>query len=209
MTLAHSRNVRWAGRVVGRWGTLDAQLQVLVDIIEITDREGIAVWFVGGYGIDALEGRITRPHGDIDIMAQDTDLDRLHAAAIANGFRVDDYTPPHHVMASKDGVHVDCIVWRRLGDGRLAIDTGEKGVFAMPGEALCDEPNGVLCGLPVRSGGYELIYCLKAGFRAYAPESELRDKDRHDLEILCRRIPAARREELHGYFVPLARDEDV
>jgi lincosamide nucleotidyltransferase A/C/D/E len=183
---------------------VDDQLEVLSEIIEVTDRAGIAVWFVGGYGIDALEGRITRPHGDIDIMAEDADLDRLHAAALAGGFHVDDYTPPHHVMASKDGVHVDCIVWRRLEDGRVAIDTGEKGIFAMPPEALCEEPNGALCGRPVRSGGYELIYCLKAGFRAYAPDAELRDKDRQDLEILCRHISPERRQELHAHLVPLS-----
>lgn len=184
---------------------MDAQLQVLAEIIEATDRAGIPVWFVGGYGIDALEGRITRPHGDIDIMARDIDLDRLHDAAIVHGFHIDDYEPPHHVMASKDGVHVDCIVWRRLGDGRVAIDTGEKGVFAMPGDALCEEPNGSLCDHPVRSGGYELIYCMKAGFRSYEPGSELREKDRHDLEILCRHIRPERRELLAEGFAPLPR----
>ena len=182
---------------------LAAQLEVLCTIIRATERAGIPVWFIGGYGVDALEGRITRQHGDIDILARAEDAGRLRDAALRNGFSIDDVEPPHHAMVSRGGQHVDCVFWQERDDGLQVIDTGQRGVYVCPEGALPDEPNGTLCGLPVRAAGYELLYCLKAGFSRYAPETELRQKDREDLELLRRHISSERLEALEAHFEPL------
>ncbi len=38
---------------------------------------GIQVWIDGGWGVDALLGEQTRPHGDLDIVIQQEDVPRL------------------------------------------------------------------------------------------------------------------------------------
>jgi lincosamide nucleotidyltransferase A/C/D/E len=47
-----------------------------VRIIERLSAGRIQVWVCGGWGIDALLGRETRPHKDLDILAQLDDIVR-------------------------------------------------------------------------------------------------------------------------------------
>jgi lincosamide nucleotidyltransferase A/C/D/E len=47
---------------------------------------GAPVWLMGGWGVDALVGRQTRPHHDVDLLVEVTDLERLRLCLIALGF---------------------------------------------------------------------------------------------------------------------------
>ena len=61
------------------------------DVLAVLDRlgaAGVPVWLDGGWSVDALLGRQTRPHGDVDVVLP---LDRaaLAIAALAGvGFTV-------------------------------------------------------------------------------------------------------------------------
>jgi hypothetical protein len=44
-----------------------ARLPEVVDVLERLDRAGVPVWLDGGWGVDALVGRQTRPHRDLDL----------------------------------------------------------------------------------------------------------------------------------------------
>ncbi len=50
------------------------------DVLEILDRldaAGAAWWIDGGLGVDALLGRETRPHDDLDFAVNAEDIERL------------------------------------------------------------------------------------------------------------------------------------
>ncbi|WP_227395963.1 nucleotidyltransferase domain-containing protein [Jeotgalibacillus aurantiacus] len=53
------------------------QLQALSDIGAISKTLGIAFWLRGGWAIDFLLGRVTRPHDDIDIVTWIDHRERL------------------------------------------------------------------------------------------------------------------------------------
>jgi hypothetical protein len=46
-----------------------ARLPEVVDVLERLDRAGVPVWLDGGWGVDALVGRQTRAHRDLDLGA--------------------------------------------------------------------------------------------------------------------------------------------
>ncbi len=45
----------------------NSQLEMLFRILDLAKLRGIAVYITGGYGLDALYGRLTRDHRDIDV----------------------------------------------------------------------------------------------------------------------------------------------
>ena len=52
--------------------TLMAPADVL-ELLDVLENHGIAVWLSGGWGVDALRGRQTREHADLDITISATD----------------------------------------------------------------------------------------------------------------------------------------
>ena len=44
------------------------------------------VWLMGGWGVDALLGRQTRPHHDLDVLVNVSNLERLRRCLIDLGF---------------------------------------------------------------------------------------------------------------------------
>ena len=48
--------------------------------LDLFDRLDIEVWIDGGWGVDALLEKQTRPHGDLDIVVQEVDVPRLRSA---------------------------------------------------------------------------------------------------------------------------------
>ncbi len=51
--------------------------EALSDLCQALENEGIAIWIDGGWAVDALLGKQTRPHSDADLVVEDKDLDRL------------------------------------------------------------------------------------------------------------------------------------
>ncbi len=39
----------------------------VIRIVGLLERQGLSVWLDGGWGVDALAGRQTRPHDDLDV----------------------------------------------------------------------------------------------------------------------------------------------
>ncbi|TFB15016.1 hypothetical protein E3U55_12225 [Filobacillus milosensis] len=64
----------------------DSQLKVLAEISEITDELEIEFWLRGGWAIDFLLGKITRPHDDIDLVTWIHNRERLEKALKKAGY---------------------------------------------------------------------------------------------------------------------------
>jgi lincosamide nucleotidyltransferase A/C/D/E len=57
-----------------------------IDLCQILEQRGIRFWVMGGWGVDALLGRQTRPHKDLDLLVALADLPLLWALFDARGF---------------------------------------------------------------------------------------------------------------------------
>jgi len=84
------------------------QASEVLEVVRALEAAGLRVWLDGGWGIDALLGRQTRDHDDVDIVVE---LDRIHEARRSLeplGFDLaEDYLPTRAVLRSVDGRQVD------------------------------------------------------------------------------------------------------
>lgn len=69
----------------------------VLEIAEALERGGVHYWLAGGWGVDALVGRRTRDHRDLDLVIDGTDTARAVQALRSRGFR--------HVPAVADNAH--------------------------------------------------------------------------------------------------------
>jgi lincosamide nucleotidyltransferase A/C/D/E len=97
------------------------------------------VWLMGGWGVDALVGRQTRPHHDVDLLVEVANLERLRICLIDLGFvlkytwddearwiRHDRWSSPLEqpsafVYGHADGREVDVHVVRQSEDGDVEM----------------------------------------------------------------------------------------
>jgi lincosamide nucleotidyltransferase A/C/D/E len=142
---------------------------------------GVPVWLDGGWGVDALLGRQTRPHGDADLVLPLDQTERAIMAVAGLGFAVaEDRRPIRLVLRDAAGRQVDVhpVVFDAVGDG------WQRG--ANPDGSDCRYPaagfvTGAVAGRPVG--------CLSAAVQVahhtgYPPT----EKDRRDARRLCERF---------------------
>jgi lincosamide nucleotidyltransferase A/C/D/E len=56
-------------------------------LYELLDQTGVRCWVVGGWGVDALLGRVTRAHKDLDLLIHLLDLPSYAEVVHSHGFR--------------------------------------------------------------------------------------------------------------------------
>jgi lincosamide nucleotidyltransferase A/C/D/E len=128
------------------------------------ESHGIELWLIGGWGIDALVGRQTREHHDLDVLVEVTSLERFRQRLHDLGFDFqsvwDDETwwihddcwtasddqPTAFVYAHRDGREIDVHVIRREQDGTITT------LWTSPHQVTAGglEGNGVVGARPVR-----------------------------------------------------------
>ncbi len=123
-------------------------------VIAALHETGVTAGISGGWGIDALLGRQTRPHGDVDLGIDATQLDLALSQLIQIGYRVVRDERPARVELAAEAGRVDLhpIDWNDDGTG---IQTGfEAERFVYPPGSL-DAP-GTVDGESVRCATPEL-----------------------------------------------------
>ena len=136
---------------------------------------GCRFWVEGGWGVDALVGRHTRPHRDLDL-AFDADQETTPLAALdrlGNAPELD-LRPVRMELRAGDRGRVDIhpLAFDAVGNG---VQTGWDGAaYVYPRDAFTE---GTLDGQPVPCLSVDQQIAFHAG---YGP----RDLDRHDLAIL-------------------------
>ena len=148
------------------------QAQDVLDLLHWLDNAGIPVWLDGGWGVDALLGRQTRPHADLDVVMA---LEQaMHAQAVlgAHGFAlVVDELPTRIELrdAGERRLAVHLVTFDADGGGLQRLQDGRT--FRYPPEGFTGR--GVIAGAGVR--------CLTAAIQllchtGYEPdETERRD----------------------------------
>jgi len=151
--------------------------QDVVDLYQQLDQIGVAIWIDGGWAVDAVVGRQTRTHDDLDLAVEARHLPALHGVLAHRGYRPfprADSTEWNFVLADAEGRKVDVHV--------VVLDA-QAGVYgdaiegtAYPAGALTGA--GVIAGMAVRCISAECQLRFKT---SYPP----RPIDRRDVALLC------------------------
>jgi lincosamide nucleotidyltransferase A/C/D/E len=133
-----------------RWQTpMDAR--DVLEIVGALSRADVRWWLAGGWGVDALAGRQTRRHKDLDLVVERSELEPAQAALRRIGFRPVPDTDP-------GAVHVADAL---MPDRRLVQDPAGRTVDLHPVDSAT-WPERVAIDQPFATGvvGGEIVGCL-------------------------------------------------
>ncbi|MHB1510532.1 MAG: nucleotidyltransferase domain-containing protein [Acidimicrobiales bacterium] len=154
----------------------------VVRVVSAVEEARVPCLVAGGWGVDALLGRQTRRHDDLDLLVErfPDDLAATRAALERLGFRyrrterADFWMPERCILEDGRRRHrVDLVSmdWPRL---RAALDAGRDRPVTLPDAARV---TGLVGGAPVA--------CLSAGVqRLLHPDESWRPVDHHDMTLL-------------------------
>ncbi len=153
----------------------------VIDLYSSVENLGIEIWVDGGWGVDALLGKQTRQHSDLDIVIQQRDVPKLRELLEAQGYKDverDDTSSWNFVLGDASGHEVDvhAIVFDDKGNGLYGPI--EKGVM-YPSASLTG--TGVIDGKTVRCISPEYVVKSHTGYK-------LHDTDLADVSALCERF---------------------
>jgi lincosamide nucleotidyltransferase A/C/D/E len=155
-------------------------------VYELLDRNGVRCWVMGGWGVDALLGRVTREHKDLDLLVLLTDLSRYADIVQQHGFERElewGESQPIEV----DGRHFDSAFVDAHPDGREidvhVIDVDPEGVvtqfhtdpWPLPRNAISG--SGAIEGATVRCVTRAAQIAMHSGY-------DLPEKHREDVRLL-------------------------
>jgi lincosamide nucleotidyltransferase A/C/D/E len=156
------------------------------DVVRLVHRfnsAGLTVWLDGGWGVDALVGRQTRDHDDLDLVVAWSDVPRLVAELARDEYEVaKGELPLAIVLLDLDGRQVDVhpVEFDEAGDGIYRMEDGRDWAYparGFAGEGLVLARHAVRCLTP------EVQVLCHAGY-------ELGETDHHDLRLLRERFGA-------------------
>ncbi|MEX1248296.1 MAG: hypothetical protein WEA61_07410 [Anaerolineales bacterium] len=145
------------------------------------EKQGVNIWIDGGWGVDALLGRKTRPHEDIDIVIEQKDLGKLREFLERKGYTDqlrDDTSDWNFVLGDQEGhlVDVHVIVLDNHGNGMYGPE--EKGIMYPVGSLT---GKGDIAGHPVRCISPEWLVKFHTGYKLDAI-------DYQDVWALCKKF---------------------
>lgn len=153
----------------------------LVELLGLFEEAAIPVWLDGGWGVDALLERQTRPHKDVDLIPLVADVPRVQELLARCGFTFKEGKPPDSfVLANGSGLEIDihAVAFDRDGNGVYRMQNGEDWVY--PAEGF--EGRGLVGEMSVRCLSPETqVLCHAHG---YVPI----EKDFRDMELLRERF---------------------
>jgi len=149
---------------------------------------GIDIWLDGGWAVDALLGKQTRPHEDADIVIQEKDISKLRKLLESKGYKDvirDDTSDWNFVLGDNKGHLVDIHV--------IVFDDKKNGIYGpkengkmYPVDSLAGK--GILNGIEVKCISPEYLVKFHSGY-------ELQDKDHEDVLALCKKFKIDCQEE--------------
>jgi lincosamide nucleotidyltransferase A/C/D/E len=149
----------------------------VAELYQTLHQTGIAIWIDGGWAVDAVAGRQTRPHNDLDIAVEAEALDALRRFLAERGYRQTpskDASKWNFVLEDEDGRKIDVHVTVLHEQGGVWSDAVDG--IAYPAGSLTGE--GIIAGTTVRCISAELQLRFKT---SYPP----RTIDRQDVAVLC------------------------
>ncbi|MET0435795.1 MAG: amino acid transporter [Cellulomonas sp.] len=146
-------------------------------VLDALAAAGCRAWVAGGWGVDALAGRQTRPHRDLDLAVDATGEGAALAALARLGYAVEtDWRPVRVELAAPGSGWVDL--------HPVAFDGTGRGIQAGLDGTTFDYPPGCLVTGTI---GARTVGCLSVAQQvAFHTGYPPRDVDRADLAVLGR-----------------------
>jgi len=151
--------------------------KIAVDLLKAAESLGITVWIGGGFGVDALIGKETRPHDDIDVY-----IDIKNADSFINMLKTKGYnevemeytTLSHMVWQDSKGHIVDLHLMEFKEEDPDSLYFQE---WTFPISLL--DGNGTIGGFPINCFTAEAQLLFHQGY-------EPLEKDIHNVKVLCK-----------------------
>lgn len=150
--------------------------QDVVDLVKLCADHGIEVYIDGGWGVDALLGEQTRPHGDIDIALPHKYVDKLRGLLEERGYRDiprDDTRDCNFVLGDDNGHEIDFHSY--------TFDENGKNIFGVAYEPHHLTGVGEINGRSVKCIPPEVMVEFHTGYNVDAD-------DYHDVRLLCEKF---------------------
>ena len=152
-------------------------LEDLIPYLELFEELKLEIWIDGGWGVDALLGKQTRAHADLDFLIEKVSSDRLVSAMRELGFvdvHTNDHTPWNFVMGSSEGKNFDFHVLERAIDGDYMYGDPDDPI-TVTAESI--NGTGTVAGRSVRCPTPEFQIDSHTGYT-------LKETDIHDVTAL-------------------------
>jgi lincosamide nucleotidyltransferase A/C/D/E len=147
----------------------------VAELIEHLESHGFEVYVDGGWGVDALLGRQTRPHADLDIAMPHSQVPALRELLTRRGYR-EQARPSswecNFVLVDGAG--------RTLDVHSYTLDAAGNNTFGITYQGSDLNGNGSIDGKPVRCITPDSLVRFHTG---YEPDAD----DFHDVRSLCER----------------------
>lgn len=158
------------------------------DVLAVLGRfaqAAVVAWVDGGWGVDALVGRASRPHADLDLVITRHDLGLVEQALGAVGY--------HRDPAAKPGLPARLVLRdeaRRAIDLRpVTFDAVGNGWQQLGPDAWGEYPVGGLAGVGAIAGRH--VRCLTPQLQVHHLGYRLDTLDRHNLDLLTEHLGLA------------------
>jgi lincosamide nucleotidyltransferase A/C/D/E len=156
-------------------GGSEIALVEVLDVLAALSGLACRFWLEGGWGVDALVGRQTRAHRDLDVDLDVQSEEPVLAVLAEMGYTVDTDWRPNRVELHAPGRgRVDLHPLRIDEDGSARQAALDGGFHVFPRAFFV---TGSLAGIPVPCVSVAAQRLFRTGY-------ELRAKDRHDLAVL-------------------------
>ena len=146
--------------------------------------QGIDIWIDGGWGVDALLHRQSRPHKDLDIVLEHRHLARFEQFLVSRGYsrtKREIERPFNFVLADRGGREIDVHV--------ISLDDNGNGIYGPPENALA-YPADSLTGTGAISGS--VVRCISPQWMVkFHSGYELTAKDYQDVSAICEKYDIA------------------
>lgn len=152
----------------------------VLEIVAVLEQAGVDVWLDGGWAVDALAGRQTRQHADLDVVVDLNRVQTIQRELAERGFEVsEDELPTRLAMTDKKRRTIDfhTVTFDEEGGGIQKLQDGRSYRYPPEGFAAIGEVGG------------QRVRCLTAEVLAechygYEPDG----KDRHNMRVLSRHL---------------------
>jgi lincosamide nucleotidyltransferase A/C/D/E len=156
-------------------------------LLRLSEKNNIEVWLDGGWGVDALLGRQTRPHNDLDVFIVKKNAAAFIKMIVAEGYQeilVEYTTESHTVWRDTASREVDLHLFEFKDEGTIVFENE-----AYPAEVFSGR--GIVGSVAVRCLTPEAQLLFHQGY-------EGGEKDLHDVLLLC---------ETFGFPIPAAYEK--
>lgn len=150
----------------------------VLHILDLLAAAGVQVWLDGGWGVDALLGRISRPHYDLDLVLRLDDLARAVELLVGDGFVVTEEELGRAVLEHAEHGRVDLHPARfdAQGNGmQVQLPTPPAAPFVYPSGGFV---SGLILGRKVPCIAADVQVSVRLGY-------DRSEKHRQDAVALC------------------------